>query len=85
MAGGIPYIRSYLGERGRWFQEIRKEPHGAIHVGDRRIEVRAEPATDAASIEATSKTLETKYRGDPATPAMVRPEVLPTTLRLVPA
>jgi hypothetical protein len=85
VADGVPLIRSWLGERGRWYQEILVEPHAAIHVASRRIPVRAVPAADAPSIEACSKALEAKYPDDPATPRMVDPEIYGTTLRLEPA
>ncbi len=82
---GAVLVRSWLGERGRWYQEIRVEPHAAIHAGGRRIPVRAIPADDAVTIEACSHALEAKYPGDPATPQMVSAPVLGTTLRLEPA
>ena len=85
VADGVPLVRSWLGERGRWYREIRAEPSGAIHVAGRRIPVKAMPALDAASVEACSKGLEAKYAGDSATPQMVSEAVLGTTLRLEPA
>jgi hypothetical protein len=85
VAGGVPLIRSWLGERGRWYREILVEPTAAIHAAGRRIAVRAVPVDDAAVIEACSKALEAKYPDDPATPQMVSPEVLGTTLHLGPA
>jgi hypothetical protein len=42
-------------------------------------------AADADSIARTSAGLVRKYAADPATPRMVRDEVLPLTLRLEPA
>lgn len=85
VSDGVPYIRSYRGASARWYREIRNEPHGAIHADDRRITVRAVPADELAAIEAYSAEVRRKYAGDPATPAMVRDEVLHTTLRLEPA
>jgi hypothetical protein len=79
----VPYIRSWRAERGRWYQDVRRESRAAIVTGERRIPVTAVPATDTASVAACSRGLEEKYRGDPAVPAMNRPEALPTTLRLV--
>ncbi len=81
---GIPYIRSYRGATARWYREITADPDGAIIAGDRRIEVRAVPATDDASVEACSRGFWAKYPEDPATPAMVALAVLDTTLRLEP-
>jgi hypothetical protein len=85
VADGVPLIRSWLGPRGRWFQEILVEPVAAIHAAGRRIPVRAVPVDDAAVIEACSKALVAKYSDDPATPQMVSPGVAGTTLRLEPA
>lgn len=82
---GEVYVRSYRGERGRWYREAAADPDVAIHVDGRSIPARAVAATDAASVEACSAGLEEKYQGDPSTPAMVAPDVLSTTLRLVPA
>ena len=84
VADGVPYIRSYVGGNARWYREIRGEPHGAIHVADRRIPIRAVPADDAVAVAAYSSAVQIKYAGDPATGAMIRPEVLETTLRLEP-
>lgn len=81
---GVPYIRTYTGPRARWYRELRLESHGAVYAGGRTIPIRAVPASDAASIEAYSAEVQRKYAGDPATPAMVRDEVLDTTLRLEP-
>jgi hypothetical protein len=82
---GAVYIRSYRGERGRWYREAVANPDVAIHVDGRRIAARALAAADPTSVEACSAALAEKYEGDPSTPAMLAPDVLPTTLRLVPA
>jgi hypothetical protein len=82
---GVPYVRSYRGPAARWYGEIRVEPHGAIHVGDRRVPVRAVAADDEASVAACSAGLSAKYSGDPSLAAMLAPEVAGTTLRLEPA
>jgi hypothetical protein len=42
-------------------------------------------ADDPESVEACSRALQQKYRGDPSVHAMLVPLVLPTTLRLEPA
>jgi hypothetical protein len=82
---GVPLIRSWLGERGRWYREIRVEPLAAIHAAGRRVPVTAIPVDDAAVIAACSWALGAKYPEDPATPRMVDRERESTTLRLVPA
>ena len=82
--GDDVFIRSWRGATARWFREATANPEVAIHVGERRLAARAVPATDPDSVARTSKGLEAKYAGDPATPSMVREEILATTLRLEP-
>lgn len=84
VSDGVPYIRSYVGRNARWYREIRGEPHGAIHAADHRIAIHAVPAVDPAAVEAYTTEVQRKYPDDPATPAMIRPDVLSTTLRLEP-
>jgi hypothetical protein len=85
VVGGIPYVRSVRGTRGRWYRDLRAEPHGAIHAAGRRIAFTAVPADDEASIAACSAGFQEKYARDPAVTSMVRPNTLGTTLRLEPA
>jgi hypothetical protein len=82
---GDVYVRSFKGPRGRWYREALADPSVAIHVLDRRVPATAQPATDAASVEACSEGLRAKYRRSQSLQAMLAPDVLPTTLRLVPA
>lgn len=82
---GDAFIRSYRGQTARWYREALANPAVALHVDGRRLTATAIPATDPDSIERTSSALEAKYAADPATPAMLAPDVLQTTLRLVPA
>ena len=87
VTGGEVFVRSVRGPKGRWYQEISSHPDGALHVEDTRIPVRAASATDASTVEAVSDALRSKYQqSSPAsTEAMMRPETLPTTLKLSPA
>ena len=84
---GAVFVRSVRGERGRWYREIGANPSAALHVGDDRIPVRAVAVSEEAAIEAVSEAYREKYgRTSPgSTRAMLRPETLPTTLRLEPA
>ena len=77
-------IRSYRGAGARWYREAVATEAAALLVGETRVPVRLESATDPERIEACSRELEAKYAGDPATPAMVRPEILGTTLECRP-
>jgi hypothetical protein len=56
--GADVFVRSYLGERARWYRE---------------------------ALARTSAGFQRKYAHAVETPDMVRPEILPTTLRLIPA
>jgi hypothetical protein len=82
---GVVYLRSYKGPSGRWYREAIADPNIALHVDGRRLPVTAVPAADAPSIEACSAALRDKYRADRSLRAMLAPDVLPTTLRMVPA
>jgi hypothetical protein len=84
---GEVYVRSVRGQKGRWYREISSNPEGALHVGDERIPVHATSATDEATVDAVSDAIRSKYveSWPGPTAAMLRPEVLPTTLKLLPA
>ena len=82
---GRAFVRSWLGQRGRWYRELVANPTGAVIVGNRRIPVRATLA-DEAGIEACSRLLREKHKTSRASLAsMLRDEVLDTTLQLAPA
>lgn len=83
--GGEVYVRSVRGPRGRWYREARADPKVAIHVSGRRLPATAEPATDPVSVEACSEGLRAKYRRSYSLESMLVDDVLPTTLKLVPA
>lgn len=84
--GGV-FVRSVRGRKGRWYREISSNPEGALHVGERRIPVRAAPATGETTVDEVSEAYRRKY-GESwpgPTAAMLRPDVLPTTVQLYPA
>lgn len=78
------FVRSYVGPDARWYREALTDPDVVLHVGERRLACRAVLVDDPAALKRTSAALERTYAGDPATPSMVRPEVVPLTLRLDP-
>ena len=82
---GVVYLRSYKGPGGRWYREALADPDVALHIDGRRLPGTAVPATDAASVEACSAALRDKYPRSYSLEAMLVPDVLPTTLRIVPA
>ena len=84
---GEVFVRSVRGEKGRWYREVSRNPDAALHAQDRRIPVRAVPVRGETTVGAVSDAYRDKYgRTSPgSTRAMLRPETLPTTLKLEPA
>ena len=84
---GEVFVRSVRGSKGRWYREISSNPEGALHVEDTRIPVRAAPANEESTVVAVSDAIRSKYEETSPEPTrwMLRPEVLPTTLKLSPA
>ena len=78
------FVRSVRGTRGRWFRELMAHPDATLHVDRRAIEVRGVLADDARSVDRCSNALRSKYARDPSLRSMLRAEVLPTTVKLVP-
>jgi hypothetical protein len=84
--GDAAYVRSVRGARGRWYREATAYPEAVLHAGARTLPVHLEPVSDAATIGRVSDALLRKYVQWPNDArAMVRDEVLATTLRLRPA
>jgi len=81
---GRAFVRSYRGATARWYREAIATRQGAIVSGGDRVPVRFESVADEGRIAACSGELARKYAGDPAIPAMLRDEVLDTTLQLRP-
>ncbi len=80
--GDDVFVRSHRGPDSRWYREALENPDVALHVGGSRVPAKAVLATDPDSIERTSAGILRKYSDDSAAQSMVRPEVLPLTLRL---
>ena len=85
--GDQAYVRSVRGPAGRWYRELVANPTGAVHAGGRSVAVRASAATDSETVARVSDAINRKYleRWPGPTAAMLRPDTLPTTLRLKPA
>jgi hypothetical protein len=84
--GNEVYVRSVRGSAGRWYRDLVANPDGALHVGADRIEMRATPAADPASVALVSDLFRTKYaRSRASMESMIQPHTLETTLRLHPA
>jgi hypothetical protein len=84
---GDAFVRSVRGGKGRWYREATANPEVTLRVDDRRVLARAVPETDARTIERVSGAIREKYGASYPGPtaAMLREEVLATTLRLLPA
>ena len=82
-----PFVRSVRGGKGRWYREASANPEVTIRTNDERVQVRAVPETDARTIEKVSEAIRDKYGASYPGPtaAMLREEVLATTLKLLPA
>ena len=81
---GEVFVRSVRGHAGRWFQRALADPEVTLRVGDTRFRFRAIPAADDESVRRTSDGLSAKYPKGRSLDAMLRPEVLDTTLLLEP-
>jgi hypothetical protein len=84
---GHTFVRSVRGEKGRWYREASANPDVTLRVGGRRVPVRAVHETEALTIGKVSEAIREKYGASfpGPTAAMLREEVLSTTLRLLPA
>jgi hypothetical protein len=82
------FVRSVRGEKGRWYQELLADPKATIHFRGKPklapVAVRGVHAPDPESIAACTRALKAKYGRDPAIKSMLRPDTLPTTVRLEP-
>ena len=84
VADDVVFVRSARGARGRWFRDIAAGGSAILEFAGRRLAVRAVPASDPAAIERASREYLRKYGPSPYAQAIVRPELLETTLRLEP-
>jgi hypothetical protein len=82
--GDDVFVRSWLGARGRWYQDLAAGAPATLEFAGSRLAVQAIPAGDPDSIARTSREILRKYRHSSHAQEMVRDEILPTTLRLEP-
>ena len=75
------YVRSFRGPRGAWYRRALREGRMTLEG----VDVRVEPEHDPALNERISDAFRAKYgaRSPQSTEAMVTPEVVATTLRLL--
>ena len=78
------FVRSVQGSKGRWYRDLATGGSATLEFAGRALEVQALPASDADTIARVSREYLSKYQPSPYAEAMVRAEMLPTTLRLEP-
>jgi hypothetical protein len=82
---GAPYVRSYLGKRGRWYRELLARKDGALVARGKRVRIRPAKVRSPEIIRAVSNAFRKKYRTSGSSlEAMVGRDVLDTTVRLKP-
>jgi hypothetical protein len=84
VVGDHAFVRSWKGNAGRWFQEVRAHAKAIVYLDGHPIPVRAFPVSDEATIAQVSDAYRRKYYEDPFMSSMLREEILPSTLRLEP-
>lgn len=81
---GDVFVRSWRGPSGRWYRDLASGGTATLELADRRLPVRAIPASDNASVDRTSREILRKHRQSSHAQEMVREAILSTTLRLEP-
>jgi hypothetical protein len=84
VAEGDVFVRSARGAKGRWYRDVADGGAATVEFDGHRLPVRAVPAADVASNERASREYLRKYGRSPYAQSVVRPDILPTTLRLEP-
>ena len=78
------FVRSVYGAKGRWYRDLAAGGPATLEFAGRRLAVQAIPESDPAAVARASREYLEKYKPSPYAQAMVKSEVLPTTLRLEP-
>jgi hypothetical protein len=82
--GDAAFVRSVRGPSGKWYRTISADRRATMEINDKLVPVHAIPVSDAPTIAAVSAEYLRKYATSPYAQAMVKPDTLPTTLRLEP-
>jgi hypothetical protein len=77
-------VRSVRGTKGRWYRDLAEGGPATLEFAGRRLAVQAVPERDPGAVDRASQEYLRKYQPSPYAQAMVKSEVLPTTLRLEP-
>ena len=78
------FVRSVRGTKGRWYRDLAAGGAATLEFAGRQVAVQAIPVSDPAAVARASQEYLRKYQPSPYAQAMVKSEVLPTTLRLEP-
>ena len=81
---GRLFARTYRGPSSRWYREALAQPACELEATSRSYPMTVRPVTEGEVWQEVSEAYRTKYAGDPSTPAMLRAEVLPTTIEFRP-
>jgi hypothetical protein len=81
---GRAYVRTFRGAGSRWYREALGDQDCALLIGRDRYPLRIVSVSDPTVVEAVSRGFWAKYPRSRSTAAMVRDEVLETTLELLP-
>lgn len=84
VADDAVFVRSFRGARGRWYRDLAAGGEGMLEGAGRQLAVQAIPEHDPTAIERVSGEFLRKYGPGPYAEAMVKQEILATTLRLEP-
>ena len=74
------FVRSVRGTKGRWYRDLA----ATLEFAGRQLAVQAIAVSDPTAVARASQEYLQKYQPSPYAQAMVRSDVLPTTLRLEP-
>ena len=81
---GEVFVRSVYGTRGRWYRDLAAGGAGMLEIASRQLAVQAVPESDPGAVDRASREYLRKYQPSPYARAMVKPDMLPSTLRLEP-
>jgi hypothetical protein len=78
------FVRSVRGTKGRWYRDLAAGAPAMLESASSRQAVQAIPVTDPAAVARASREYLRKYHLSPYARAIVKSEILSTTLRLAP-
>jgi hypothetical protein len=84
LVGDDMYVRSVRGPEGGWYRRLRANPDGEVRDGGHRHLVRAEPVTDAGTLDQVTRAYRSKYGGSPFVRPLLGGPSIEATLRLDP-